>query len=149
MEFRDYLTFLEEIRQELEALTKVEQQKIQAVRAGDLDALDSCMKQEQAATLTLRGKEQHRQAMLKELGLEQVSVRELPQHCPPQLQGETARVTEQVLRAYQVLSSTQKAALTMMQTQLHQIDALLEQHTPRAEEKKTAAPKTSGTDFRA
>ena len=51
MEFHDYLAFLEQLCQELDALSGVEQQKISAVRSGDLGALDACMKQEQAAAL--------------------------------------------------------------------------------------------------
>lgn len=69
MEFHDYLAFLERLRQELDTLSAVEQQKIAAVRSGDLAALDACMKQEQAAALSLRGREQHRKAMLRDLGL--------------------------------------------------------------------------------
>ena len=46
MEFHDYLAFLEQLRQELDTLSAVEQQKIAAVRSGDLAALDACMKQE-------------------------------------------------------------------------------------------------------
>lgn len=86
MEFHDYLAFLEQLCQELDALSGVEQQKISAVRSGDLGALDACMKQEQAAALSLRGREQHRKAMLRDLGLEHVSLADLPRHCPPQEQ---------------------------------------------------------------
>lgn len=38
MEFHDYLAFLEQLCQELDALSGVEQQKISAVRSGDLGA---------------------------------------------------------------------------------------------------------------
>ena len=90
MEFHDYLAFLEQLRQELDTLSAVEQQKIAAVRSGDLAALDACMKQEQAAALSLRGREQHRKAMLRDLGLEHVSLAELSRHCPPQDRERTA-----------------------------------------------------------
>lgn len=83
MEFKDYLTFLQKLHQELTELNTVEQKKIAAVQVGDLDALDVCMKQEQAATMSLRGQEQRRNQLLKQLGLEQVPLRELPRHAPP------------------------------------------------------------------
>lgn len=98
----------EQLCQELDALSGVEQQKISAVRSGDLGALDACMKQEQAAALSLRGREQHRKAMLRDLGLEHVSLADLPRHCPPQEQERTAAISQQVLRSYQVLSSAQQ-----------------------------------------
>ena len=74
MEFRDYLTFLQELCRELDTLRGVEQQKIAAIQAGNLEALDACMKQEQAAALSLRGREQHRQKMLQALELDGVSL---------------------------------------------------------------------------
>ena len=83
MDMQSYLVFLSELQQALDALSALEQRKIAAVRAGNLDELDQCMKQEQAAALDLRGREQKRTALMKELGLEQVSLRALPDHCPP------------------------------------------------------------------
>ena len=131
MEFHDYLAFLEQLCQELDALSGVEQQKISAVRSGDLGALDACMKQEQAAALSLRGREQHRKAM--------------PRHCPPQEQERTAAISQQVLRSYQVLSSAQQTARTLMESRLHRIERELEQR----EAEHPSAPRTAAADFRA
>ena len=145
MEFDDYLTFLEQLCQELDALSGVEQQKISAVRSGDLGALDACMKQEQAAALSLRGREQHRKAMLRDLGLEHVSLADLPRHCPPQEQERTAAISQQGLRSYQVLSSAQQTARTLMESRLHRIERELEQR----EAEHPSAPRTAAADFRA
>ena len=144
MEFHDYLAFLEQLCQELDALSGVEQQKISAVRSGDLGALDACMKQEQAAALSLRGREQHRKAMLRDLGLEHVSLTELSRHCPPQDRERTAALSQQVLRSYQVLSSAQQTARTLMESRLHRIERELEQR----EAEHPSAPRTAA-DFRA
>ena len=145
MEFHDYLAFLEQLCQELDALSGVEQQKISAVRSGDLGALDACMKQEQAAALSLRGREQHRKVMLRDLGLEHVSLADLPRHCPPQEQERTAAISQQVLRSYQVLSSAQQTARTLMESRLHRIERELEQR----EAEHPSAPRTAAADFRA
>ena len=144
MEFQTYLTFLSDLRQALDALAGLEQKKIQAIQAGDLPALDECMKKEQVATMDLRGREQKRSAMIKELGLEQVALRELSAHCPPQYKGQAAQVSEQLLRSYQVLSSAQKAARTLMESNLRRIDKELE----RRQSEQAPAPKKSQTDFR-
>ena len=126
-EFRDYLTFLESLQKELEKLNGIEQRKIAAVRAGDLETLDACMKQEQAASLSLRGQEQRREALLTELGMQGVSLRELAEHAPQTLRAETAQKVEALLRTYQVLSSSQSAARTMMEANLHRIEKQLDQ----------------------
>ena len=83
-----YFSFLTQLRQALDALAALEQKKIQAVQAGDLAALDECMKKEQVATLDLRGRERKRAELLRRLGLEQVPLRELPNHCPPEYKGQ-------------------------------------------------------------
>ena len=148
MEFRDYLAFLEKLRKELTDLTAVEQKKIAAVQAGDLDALDACMKQEQAATLSLRGLEQHRRELLRQLGLEQVSLRQLSRHAPDALRQETQQLVERVLRAYEVLSSAQGTARTLMENDLHQIEKQLEHGGKDAPNPPEQGP-AHKTDFRA
>ena len=145
MEMQAYLSFLSDLRQALDSLAALEQKKIQAVQAGDLEALDECMKKEQVATLDLRGREQKRADLLKQLGLEQVSLRDLPSRCPPQYKGQATEISQQVLRSYQVLSSAQQAARTLMESNLRHIQKELDR---RQESKQTPAPKKSQTDFR-
>ena len=146
-EFRDYLTFLESLRGELEKLNDIEQRKIAAVRARDLEALDGCMKQEQAASLSLRGQEQRRETLLQELGLRGVSLRELAGHAPQDLRTETAQKAEALLRTYQVLSSSQSAARTMMEANLRRIEKQLDRQEAPAE--KIPGGRPGQTDFRA
>lgn len=145
MDMQAYFSFLSQLRQALDSLTALEQEKIQAVQAGDLEALDACMKREQVATLDLRGRERKRTELLRQLGLEQVSLRELPDHCSPQDRGQAAELSEQVLRSYQVLSSAQQAARTLMESNLRRIQQELDrrQQTPEA-----PASTKSQTDFR-
>ena len=148
MEFQDYLTFLQALCRELDTLCGVEQQKIAAIQAGNLEALDVCMKQEQAAALSLRGREQHRQKMLQALGLEGVSLSELPCRCPPQNKEQAADVTQQILRSYRVLSSAQQTARTLMESNLRRIQRELD----RREETQPAplpASRKNTADFRA
>lgn len=148
MEFHDYLTFLQELRQELDTLSGVEQRKIAAIQAGDLDALDACMKQEQAAALSLRGREQHRNEILQALGLKGVALQELSRHCPPQDREQTAEITRQVLSSYRVLSSAQVAARTLMESNLRRIQQELDRQKAVHQSPSPAAQKTT-TDFRA
>ena len=147
MEIQNYLTFLSELHQALDTLSALEQRKISAVQAGNLEDLEQCMAQEQAAALDLRGREQRRTALLKELGLELVSLRDLPDHCPPQLRRQAAELTQQVLRSYQVLSSAQAAARTLMESNLRRIQKELDQRET-AHSFQPAGSQKSQTDFR-
>lgn len=146
MEMQSYLVFLSELCQALDTLTGLEQRKITAVRAGDLAELDQCMKQEQAAALDLRGREQKRAQLLTQLGLEQVSLRELPGHCPPELKQQAAEITQQLTRSYQVLSSARTAARTLMESNLRHIQQELERRESAPHQQ--AASQGTQTDLR-
>ena len=148
MEFHDYLSFLQELCRELDTLRGVEQQKIAAIQAGDLEALDACMKQEQAAALSLRGREQHRGKMLQALGLEGVALGDLPRRCPPQYREQATEITQQVLSSYRVLSSAQQAARTLMESNLRRIQQELDRQEA-AQQGPSAAARITTTDFRA
>ena len=147
-EMQEYLTFLSDLRQALDRLTQLEQQKIQAVQAGNLDELDQCMKQEQAAALDLRGREQRREALLKQLGLEGTPLRDLPLHCSASEKQQASEISQQVLRSYKVLASAQQTARTLMESNLRHIQKELE-HREANPQPQTSVPRKPQTDFRA
>lgn len=152
MGYDDLLHFLGELRETLERLTAVQGEKRDSVQ--DLEALNECMKREQALSLSLRGMESRREKLLSELGLAEVPLREVPKHCPPGCREEAARAVEQVLRSYEVLRSAQGAARTMLEGRLHQIEGELERRgmAPEEDLPLPAAPRRGErghTDFKA
>ena len=155
MEYRDYLQLLSELTQELTQLSEIGQQKVQAVSSHDLDALNECIKQEQAVSLTLRGIEQKRKKILTELGFENVPLREMSMRCPTECQQETTQLVENLLRIYTVLKSVQTPARTLMERELRAINTELETRGVLSETKEnyqsspTAKPGNLRTDFRA
>lgn len=150
MEMQEYLTFLSDLRQALDSLAGLQDQKIAAVKAGDFEALDRCMKQEQAAALDMRGREHKRSEMLRALGLEKLPLWDLPAHCPEEYRAQASQITEQVLRSYEVLSSAQTAARTLMENHLRQIQQELARRQAAQPEaaKQSGAPHKGPTDFR-
>ena len=126
MQYQDYLQLLTDLQQEISRLIEVGQQKIEAVQNHDLDQLNECMKQEQAIALTLRGFEQKRVKLLSELGYKNVTLREMPQHCPKEYQQKTSELVERLLRAHQVLQSVETPSRTMMEQDLRTIQQELE-----------------------
>lgn len=126
MDYTAYLQLLKELGGELEQLNRLQQEKIQAVRDHDLDGLNQCMKQEQAISLALRGLEQRRDKVVRELGLEGVPLKQVPQRCPKEQYGAVSPVVEELLKKNQQLHSAQKAARSMMERELRRIDRELE-----------------------
>ena len=127
MEYTSFLSYLSELERTLENLTHLQSSKIDAVRAHDLDALNECMKQEQAVSLSLRGLEQKRDRLLQRLNLTGVSLRELPRRCPPGYQGETSAAVERLLKCYERLRSAQSASRTLLEKDLRAINETLKQ----------------------
>lgn len=122
-----YLDFLTELGALFTQLTDLEREKMTAVQAGDLDQLNSCIRREQALSLSLRGMDRKRETMLEELGMTGVNLRQLPDRCPPQLQARAQAVTEDLRRRYEVLNSSRESARTMLECNLHKLERQLEE----------------------
>lgn len=75
--WNEYLLLLGKVTKALEQLTEVEKTKTNAVTAGDLAAVEQCMKQEQVASLNLRGLDQKREKLLDQLGMKGVPLRNI------------------------------------------------------------------------
>ena len=146
MEVQKYFSFLTDLQKCLDSLSALEQRKIAAIQAGDFGALDQCIKEEQAAALDLRGREQKRVDLLAQLGLPNVPLRELPEHCPAEYRRQANEITQDVLRSYEVLASAQNAARTLMESDLRHI----QQELDRRQEKRqdTSAARSAQTDLR-
>ena len=147
MDMQLYFDFLTELCRTLDGLTALEQKKIQAIQEGNLELLDQYMKQEQAATMDLRGRERKRTQMLQQLGLASTSLRQLPDLCPPQHKKQASQIVQQVLRSYEVLSSAQGAARTLMESRLRNIQKELE-HREETHQVSPSASSKPQSDFR-
>lgn len=122
-----YLDFLTELGALFTQLSDLEREKMTAVQAGDLDGLNGCIRREQALGLSLRGVDRKRETMLEELGLTGVSLRQLPDRCPPELQPRAKAVTEDLRRRYEVLNASRESARMMLECHLHKLEHRLEE----------------------
>lgn len=154
MEYRDYLRFLSDLHQELEHLIQIGQQKIDAVRSHDLDELNTCIRQEQAISLSLRGMDQKRQKILSALGMEQVPLRKLADCCPKEFQAETACLIEKILRDNHIIESIQTPVRSVLEQELRLIQSELEargveqDRNPNYQSTPAARPAELRTDIR-
>ena len=155
MDIDTLLHFFTELQQELERLTQLQRQKIDAVRAHDLDVLNDCMKQEQVISLSLRGLEQKREKLLQALGLSGVSLLELDRHCQPEHRAAVSQAAEGLRKQYQLLYSAQQAARTVVEKDLRAVNRELERSGLLSEPDDNYQTPSSrslgglGTDFRA
>lgn len=145
-QWKDYLRLLRQLTQVVSQLAGTEQKKAKAASRGDVAGVDECMKQEQVLSLSLRGIEQKRDAMLRRLGLGGLPLRELPEHSPGELAAETRQVADELRRQYDLFRSASDTARRTLEINLRAIELYCAEENielPKEMEKRRQ------TDFRA
>lgn len=121
-EVHGYFSLLRELSQTLEQLTKIEQDKIDAVRQDDLNQLNDCMKQEQVLSLSLRGLEQKRQTVLSGWKLDGLPLSALVSHVPEAQRLEAKAIAEELLQRHTLFQGIFEIAQNTLECNLHQIE---------------------------
>lgn len=145
----EYLRYLEELTATLERMTETAQNKAAAARVGDLVKVDECMKQEQVYSMTLRSMDVKRDKMLKELGLEGVTLSGLAERYPQELQDRARKTAERCMVRYETYTSASNAARTTMECALRDIERMFPKDQPVPTGKPEDPPPKMKTDFRA
>ena len=122
--WNEYLLLLGKVTKALEQLTEVEKTKTNAVTAGDLAAVEQCMKQEQVASLNLRGLDQKREKLLDQLGMKGVPLRNIMDHCPPEAWEETEQIADALRRQYAVFQAASEVSRNALEINLHNIETI-------------------------
>ena len=147
-QWTDYLKLLRQLTETVEQLAEVERQKAGAASRGDVAGVDECMKREQVLSLSLRGCDQKRDAMLADLGLTGLPLSKLEDHSPEELRLETKNVVEKLRRQYELFQTASKVARHTLECNLRAIErvqAVQAGDSAQAEEQR----KIHQTDFRA
>lgn len=146
--WQDYLKLMVSLTHTLEELTQVEREKNDAASRGDLAGVEACMKREQVISLTLRGYDQKRDAMLAALDLRGTTLSQLETRCPEELQLETKGVVEELRRQYEMFQGASQVARDTLEVNLRAIERI--QATQAGDEAQAEEDrKTHQTDFRA
>lgn len=112
-------------------LSALQQQKIEAAQQDDLNALDRCMQREQAISLQFRGMQRKKDALHQSMGLENVSLRQLPDRLSKADRAQIAPAITQFQNSYALYCSTAAASRAFLETTLQEINrALDESKTP-------------------
>ena len=123
--YREYFAFMEQLGGTLEKLTELAKEKTVAVRRDDLLAVDDCMKREQALGLSLRAMDKKRDKLLAAIGLENVTLSGLAQHCPEELRQEARAAADKLRERYDLYRSASDVARTTLECNLHQIERMM------------------------
>ena len=123
--YREYFAFMEQLGKTLDQLTELAKEKTVAVRRDDLLAVDDCMKREQALGLSLRAMDKKRDKLLAAIGLENVTLSGLAQHCPEELQQEARSAANRLRDRYDLYRSASDVARTTLECNLHQIERMM------------------------
>ena len=123
--YREYFAFMDQLGGTLEELTELAKEKTVAVRRDDLLAVDDCMKREQALGLSLRAMDKKRDKLLAAIGLENVTLSGLAQHCPEELRQEARAAADKLRERYGLYRSASDVARTTLECTLHQIERMM------------------------
>ncbi|MBR0311188.1 MAG: flagellar export chaperone FlgN [Oscillospiraceae bacterium] len=123
--YREYFAFMDQLGGTLEELTELAKEKTVAVRRDDLLAVDDCMKREQALGLSLRAMDKKRDKLLAAIGLENVTLSGLAQHCPEELRQEARAAADKLRERYDLYRSASDVARTTLECNLHQIERMM------------------------
>ena len=123
--YREYFAFMGQLGGLLDRLTELAKEKAAAVRRDDLLAVDNCMKQEQALSLTLRTMDKKRETLLAGIGLKDVSLSDFAQRCPREIRSEARDASEELRTRYMLYRSASDVARTTLECNLHQIERML------------------------
>ena len=123
-DWQAYLKLINQLSDALEQLSGVEEEKTAAVSRGDLGAVDACMKREQS--LSLRGIDQKREAMLARMGLQGTALRDLEDSAPSELLMETKRAAETLRGRYKVFRAASQVARDTLECNLRAIERAME-----------------------
>lgn len=151
-----YLTTLDGLSADLEKLAGLCREQCAAVHRDDLMALNDVMKREQVVGLSVRGKEQKRQKLSLQLGLDGTRLSALPHRVTPALLPRAQETVERLRKSYDSYRDAAEVARTTLEINLHEIEKIIAaqgidpaRSADHAAELPVQPPKNMKTDFRA
>lgn len=113
----------------LKDITVVETEKLEAALKNNVLVLEECIKKEQALVLRSRGLDQKRQRLQKEMGAEQLTLKEIVEAAPPEEKAVLEPLYRQLSALLKEYREVYGSAKTAIEVNLHRINTGLEQMT--------------------
>ena len=128
----DMTKFADLIRQFAELfdrLIPLEQEKLDIVKQNQVSALEDIIKREQAEIMTLRGLDQKRERLQKELGFPDMTFSEILERVSGDEKTELQKLFEELGSRVRQFRSITESSKTMMEVNLHAINKMVTQKT--------------------
>lgn len=113
-DFSAFIDIIKEFIQLFESLISIEQTKLDASVKNRVSFVEDCMNKEQAAVLHLRGLEQKREKAQKQLGMENLTFREILENAPSEAADVLRPMFDKLsfqVRTFQALSESAKESI--------------------------------------
>lgn len=151
-QIEELLKLLDSLTTTVHELGDVQKKVVEAVRGDNLEQLGECMKREQALALFLRNVDQRRAKLQQEMGIEKLTLAELP----AQISDETLRkkvrtAAEKLASEYRIMQSAADVARSSLECSLHEVDNMIARMglDPERMKEHTITQGGAHTDFRA
>lgn len=108
----------------------LEQKKLKAVQMDDVATVEACMTQEQALVLKLRGLDQKRERVMKELGWDGKTFSQIVASAPEEERQELQKLFEDLDRSMGVFKDVNDNAMTTMEVHLRDIEKVIKIKDP-------------------
>ena len=134
----DFQKVLMEIILFVQDLTAVEQEKFDAATHNNILVIEECIKKEQALLLRSKGLEQKREQLLKAMGAEKMTLRQLMDSVSAMEKSQLTPICQQLDTHLAEYQKVYKKTKTVIEANLHRIDAGLESLTGKPLENTVA-----------
>lgn len=118
----------------------LEHRKLKAIEQDRVADVEECMKQEQALVMKLRGLDQKRLRVQKELGWEGKNFRQIIEVVPQEERLEMQQLLERLERAMLVFQDTNQSAMDMMKIHLREIEKVIKFKDPEGQYSQEGNP---------
>lgn len=119
---KDYIVIIQDLTAVAGSITRVEEAKTAAVSAKKHEILDSCIQEEQALLLKLRGLEQHRINLQKELGWDGLTIHQILDTAPQEQAEMLDPVFQTLDRQLRRLQTAREASERILKVRLHELE---------------------------
>ncbi len=128
----DMTKFADLIRQFIELFDRMiplEQEKLNVVKQNQVSALEDIIKREQAEIMALRGLDQKRERLQKDLGFAELTFQEILERVSGEEHGELQQLFDELSGRVKEFRSVTESSKTMMEVNLHAINKMVAQKT--------------------
>lgn len=125
-EFSDFIKIIKDFIELFEALISIEEKKLDAATKNRVSFVEDCMNKEQAAILRLRGLEKKREQAQLQLGMKDLTFRQILEKVPSDIESVLRPLFDQLSAQIRTFQSVSDSAKESIELNLHMIQSALE-----------------------